>query len=235
MSHQASHAVRVLLLDDEPIVRAGLSLLLRHQRKAFLISEAQSHTHALSQIATETPDIILLNFKREDESFLEALPTLLKAASQAAAIVLLGAKDAHFGQRAMALGAMGLVQRNQSPQVLFEAIDHVLAGHVWCDCAVLSSLLQHQTSINNQNGKANLQSPKHISLTERERQLVALVGDGLNTAQIARQLFIAESTVRNHIASIFRKLGVSDRLGLAVYAHRHNLLPAHSAAASHHD
>jgi DNA-binding NarL/FixJ family response regulator len=213
-------------------VRAGLSLLLKNQRKSVVVNEAQSSTEAIAFASLEPPDVILLDLKSGDESNLNALPELLSATNHAAVIVLTSLENPRVYERAIALGAMGLVQKKQKPETLFEAIDRVHAGQVWFGHSVLAGILEDKAQkVESLADKADPEADRLASLTERERQIISLIGDGLNTEQMAARLFIAESTVRNHVASIFRKLNVSDRLCLAVYAYRHGL---HQAPSQHH-
>jgi two-component system nitrate/nitrite response regulator NarL len=216
--------IRLLLIADEPIMRAGLRLLLKDQRKSLTVNEAASYTEAFTIASQEPPDIILLDLKPGDDKNLNALPELLTGTNHAAVIVLTGMDDPQTHQRAIALGAMGLVQKKQKPAALFEAIDHVHSGQVWVGHSVLAGIFKTQAqTLEKHVDKADSEAARLASLTERERQIISLISDGLNTEQMATHLFIAESTVRNHVASIFKKLNVPDRLRLAVYAYRHGL------------
>jgi len=224
--------IRVLLIDDEPIVRAGMRLLLKNQRKSLMVHEAGNHQEALTIASQEPPDIILLDLKPDDDRSLNALPELLSATNHAAVIVLTSLENPQVYERAISLGAMGLVQKKQEPAALFEAIDRVHAGQVWFGHSVLAGILKTKAqTLEKGTDKADPEAARLASLTERERQIITLIGDGLNTEQMAARLFIAESTVRNHVASIFKKLNVPDRLCLAVYAYRHGL---NKAPSQHH-
>lgn len=224
MTGASSKPIRVLLIDDEPIVRAGLTLLLQKQGKSLAVKEAESYTEAIAIANQEPPDIILLDLKSGDDSNLGILPELLRATNHAPMIVLTSLDSPELYERAIALGAMGLVQKKQKPETLFEAIDRVHAGQVWFGHSVLAGILKTKAQmLEKRTEKTDPEAARLASLTPREREIISLIADGLNTEQMAARLFIAESTVRNHVASIFRKLNVPDRLRLAVYAYRHGL------------
>jgi len=105
---------------------------------------------------------------------------------------------------------------------LLKAITKVYAGEIWFDRSMMGSVLSQMSRV----GKGNNQDPEAVkmaTLTEREREIITLIGEGLKNKQIADRLFISETTVRHHLTSIFAKLEVSDRLELIIYAFRHNL------------
>jgi DNA-binding NarL/FixJ family response regulator len=225
-------SIHVLLIDDEPIMRAGLSLLLKEQQKTLEVHEAESYTEALVMASHKAPDIILLDLKPGNDCNFNALPELLTATNYAPVIVLTSLEDPQVYERALALGVMGLVRKKQKPATLFEAIDQVHAGQVWFEHSIMANILKGKVQkVESPAVQADPEAERLASLTKRERQIISLIGDGLNTEQIAVRLFIAESTVRNHVASIFKKLNVPDRLRLAVYAYRHGL---HQEPSLHH-
>ncbi|HXG64796.1 MAG TPA: response regulator transcription factor [Blastocatellia bacterium] len=221
MSSNVTEPIRILLVDDHRILRAGLRMLIEDQPGMTLIGEAGTRAEALALAARERPDIILLDLDLAGESSLDFLPELLATADRARVIILTGVRDLALHQRAIALGAMGLVLKDQTGETLIKAIEKVHAGEVWIDRVMTASVLAELAGAKAK--KDDPEAAKIATLTEREREIIALVGEGLPNKQIASRLFISEKTVRNHLVSIYSKLEVSDRLELAIYASRHGL------------
>jgi DNA-binding NarL/FixJ family response regulator len=117
---------------------------------------------------------------------------------------------------------MGLVLKEKAAEVLLQAIEKVRAGEVWLDGAMIASVLREMTHTREAQ-PVNPKSARLALLTEREREVIALVGQGLRNKQVAERLFISETTVRHHLTAIFAKLEVADRLELVIYAYRHGL------------
>src|SRR5262249_37417395 len=135
-------------------------------------------------------------------------------------LILTGVRDPDLHQRALSLGAMGLVLKEQLADVLLQAIVKVHAGEAWLEPTMMASVLGALVRAQ----RPDPEVAKIASLTARERDIIALIGEGLRNRQIAACLRISETTVRHHLTSIFNKLGVGDRLELLVYIHRHDLL-----------
>lgn len=213
--------VRVLLIDDHAVVRAGLRMLLESQPGLIVVGEAANRSEALAA-ARERPDIILLDLVLAEGSGLDFLPELLDVAEGARVLILTAVHDSEVHRRAIRLGAMGLVPKEEGAEILLKAIEKVHAGEVWLDRSMVASILGEMT----QPGTGKPTDPRAASvakLSAREREVVALVGEGLKNKQIAERLFISEATVRHHLTSIFGKLGVADRLELAIFAYQYGL------------
>jgi len=221
---------RVLIVDDHAMFRQGLRLLIESCRSDELeprpqfevVGEAGNRADALALAAREQPDVILLDLILQDEDGLESLPELLGAARGARVLVLTGVSGAEEHYRAVRLGAMGVVTKMQAPEVLFRAIESVCAGEVWIEPSMTVRILSEMLH-NPEARKQDPEAEKIARLTARERGVITLVGDGLRNKQIADRLNISEVTVRHHLTSIFSKLKVRDRLGLALYAYRYGL------------
>jgi len=213
-------AVRVLLIDDHLIPRAGLRLLLESQPGLVVVGEAGHRADALEHTTREQPDIILLALPLGEDNALDFMPDLFAAAHQARVIVLSRLNDRELHRHSVTRGAMGVVAMQQAPEALFKAIECVHAGQVWVERSILASVLNEMWH----PAPGGNAAARIATLTQREREVITLVAQGLKNKQIAERLYVTESTVRNHLAAIFTKLGVSDRLGLGIYAHQHGLL-----------
>lgn len=220
---QDTLTLNILLVDDEAIMRAALSALLKGQRHRIEVSEVDDLTKAANLVRSFSPDIILFNLKSNDDAVLDSLSTLLTVARSSPIIVLIGMENTGLYRQVITSGAMGIVQRTHTPAILFQAIEWVLKGQVWFEQYMITGLLDDNKRFGEKEENQNLDVTKIESLTEREREIIFLICDGSSTKQLAMRLFIAESTVRNHISSIFKKLDVSDRLSLVLYAQNHGL------------
>jgi len=216
-----ARSIRVLLVDDHALVRAGLRMLIESQPGLTVVGEACDRAGAVTIAANERPDIILLDLDLGDESGLDLIPDLRGTASGARILILTGLRDANAHRRAVRLGAMGLVQKEMAGEVLIKAIEKVNAGEVWLDRATTASLFAEMSEAAEK--RQDVEFARIASLSCREREVIALIGEGLNNKRIAERLFISETTVRHHLTSIFNKLGVADRLELLVYAYRNKL------------
>ncbi len=174
--------------------------------------------------AREPADIVLVDENLTERS-VDALQPLVRACHPAHVIVFTDNQgDVADERAAVRAGVKGLVRKDASLDTLINAIEKVHAGEVWLPRALVASAL---SDLARPNGHAQTSVARGLSsLTRREIEIIALICDGLKNQQMADRLFISETTVRHHLTSIFAKLGVRDRLRLAVYAYRHGLAAA---------
>jgi two-component system, NarL family, nitrate/nitrite response regulator NarL len=213
--------IRILLIDDHVIVRAGLRMLLENHDGMIVVGEAGTPAEGLRIAEREQPDIVLLDLDMGAESGLDFIPQCLTAVPPARVVILTGLRDAEAHRRAVHLGALGLVFKEKAAEVLIKAIQKVYKGEVWLDRALMATVLSERSHADER--KPDAETKKISFLTEREREVVGLVCEGLKNKQIGDRLFISEATVRNHLTSILSKLGLSDRFELALFAYRHHL------------
>ena len=219
MSSAISATIRVLIVDDHAVVRAGLRMLIDQDPDMKVTSVAGNRSEALAAAASDPPNIIILDIVLGDEDGLSLLPELRAVAPNARVLVLTGLRSSESQRQAMRAGAMGIVLKEHAVEVLIKAIKKVHHGEVWLDRLTMGSVLQEMT----EEKQPDPDQEKIASLTDREREVVNLVGEGLKNKQIAAKLFISETTVTHHLSSVFSKLAVSDRLELIIYAFRHGL------------
>ena len=219
MSAALSAPIGVLIVDDHAVVRAGLRMLIDQDPDMKVKSVAANRSEALAAAASDQPNIIILDIVLGDEDGLSLLPELKAVAPNSRVLVLTGLRSSESQRQAMRAGAMGIVLKEHAVEVLIKAIKKVHHGEVWLDRLTMGSVLQEMT----EEKPADPDQEKIASLTEREREVVTLVGEGLKNKQIAAKLFISETTVTHHLSSVFSKLEVSDRLELIIYAFRHGL------------
>jgi two-component system nitrate/nitrite response regulator NarL len=223
MATSAIDRIRVLLIDDYQLVRTGLRLLIERNPHMTVVGEATIGAEAIEIAARERPDIVLLDLNMGGESGLNLLPGLF-AAANTRVILVNGERAPDEYLRAVRMGVMGLVRKEQAAEILIQAIEKVYAGETWLERALVARVL---TVISGQRGagqdQAAIEASKIARLTPREREAVALIGEGLYNKQIAERLSISQVTVSHHLTSIFHKLGLANRFDLVVYAYHHGL------------
>ena len=227
MATSLPQPIGVVIVDDHAVVRTGLRMLIESRPGLLVVGEASNGAEALAVVARTQPDIIVLDLDLGGESGLECFPALRTAASTARVLVLTGVRDPELHRRAVRLGSMGLVRKEEAAEVLLQAIEKVHVGEVWLEPTMIASVLGEITGTR-ASQPLDPEAAKIASLTEREREVVTLMSQGLRNKQIAERLGISETTVRHHLTSIFAKLGVTDRLELVIYTYRHGLTgPSH--------
>jgi DNA-binding NarL/FixJ family response regulator len=219
--------IRILLVDDHRVIRKGLRALLNEYAEFEVVGEAGSAAEALPLVHSERPDVILLDLDLGGVSGLDLLKELTTAASGSRALVLTGVRDKTLHRQAVQLGAMGIVLKDHAAEILVEAIQKVYSGEMWLDRATIVSIL-----VSPRSGEPGPERVKIAMLTDREREIIALLAEGLRNKQIAERLFISEITVRHHLTSIFNKLGVSDRVELLIYAYRNGIVAVPGASSN---
>jgi two-component system nitrate/nitrite response regulator NarL len=222
VNKSAKEPIRIILLDNHVLVRAGMSLIIESQPDMQVVAQAGNLNEALDLIAEKKPDIILIEFDDGAGFNFEVLPDLIKSWSKARMILVTGSNDSEISLRAVNFGVVGVVLKTQPPEILLKAIRKVHQGEVWIEHSLIASLVTQ--SIHGKPGKAADPKADVIQLlSKREREVIQFIGHGLKNKQIAEHLCICETTVRHHLTSIYSKLGVADRLELLVFAQRHHL------------
>lgn len=222
MLTQEARPIRILLVDDHAVVRAGLRMLVQSRPGMTIVGEAGNRDDALALAASEHPEIIVLDLDLGSDSGMTLIAELIAAASEARIIILTGLRDPEAHRQAVLLGAMGIVKKEKAAEVLIAAIERVSEGEAWLDPSLMAGVLNEMTR-SGKAGKTDPEGRKIATLTKREREVIALIGEGIKNKEIATRLFISETTVRHHLTSIYDKLDVADRVELLIYAFRHGL------------
>ena len=212
--------IRIGLVDDHPIVREGLRKLLSLEEDFEVVGEADNGRSALELIEDLHPDVLLLDLKMPGMDGLAALQTLQHASHQTKIIVVTASEDKNEWVQAMKLGCSGIVIKQTQPELIVKSIRKVYAGEIWLDSHTTAAVMRQFASPQDTAAAANggKGGRERSPLSAREREIVALVAQGYKNKEMAEKMFISEQTVKNHLHNIFDKLGVSDRLELALYA-----------------
>lgn len=221
-SNPSSETIRVLLCDHHACFRDGLSQIINATEGMRVVGEAGDLNSAVSSAKENHPDIILLELNLGGVLDLEVIPHLLKASPKSRIILLTGLREMQIHHKAIELGAMGIILKEERAKVVIKAIQKVSSGEVWIDRMMMAEFIAkmaHGASSEVQDYEAT----NIAQLTEREREVIQLIGKGYKNKQIAEELSISEITVRHHLTSIYSKLNVSDRLELIIFAYRNHL------------
>ena len=212
--------IRVAIADDHPIVRDGIRKLLMLEDDVEVVGEAGDGREILQLIQEKDPDVLLLDLRMPNMDGLAVMQTLQNANMRTKVIVLTASEDKSEFVQAMKLGCSGIVLKQTQPDLIVKSIRKVYAGEIWLDSHTTAAVMrQFASPADIANGIAAAGKTRERSpLSQREREIVALVSQGYKNKEMAEKMFISEQTVKNHLHNIFDKLGVSDRLELALYA-----------------
>lgn len=204
--------IRVLIAGDHALFREGLRLFLLQQEDMQVIGEAADGSQALRMAETLHPDILLLDVQMPNVGGLEILPNLRARSPRTNVLILSGVLEDTFIAEALQQGAMGYLLKTATHADLVKAIRTTHAGELWAQRKVLTQVLEHMR----QQIGALQRRPLELreTLTDREREIVNWVMEGMLNKEIATQLSISEKTVKAHLRNIFRKLKVSRRAQL---------------------
>lgn len=219
--------IRIVVADDHPIFRDGLCKLLALEDDFEVVGQAQDGRQVLEVLQQQEPDILLLDLKMPGLDGLATLQRLQSAKSKTRVIVLTASDDKNEFVQAMKLGTSGIVLKQTATELLIKSIRKVHAGEIWLDSHTTAAVIrQFVAADENPPAPPPTSAPRERErspLSQREREIVALVAQGFKNKEMAEKMFISEQTVKNHLHNIFDKLGVSDRLELALYAIHNNL------------
>jgi len=205
--------------DDHAIFRDGLRKLLADAEEIQIVGEASNGVECIKMLAKLKPDILLLDLRMPEKDGLGVLEEVNFDSTPTRVIVLTAAEDDRDVVRAMRLGARGVVLKQSASDLLVKAIHKVFDGEIWLDNRMTAEVIDAFKK----SAEAGQRREKPL-LSDREKEIVQLVAQGFRNREIGEKLFISEQTVKNHLHNIFDKLGVSDRLELALYAIHHRLI-----------
>ncbi|HYW41474.1 MAG TPA: response regulator transcription factor [Bryobacteraceae bacterium] len=219
--------IRIVVADDHPIFRDGLCRLLALEEDFEVVAQASDGRQVLDVLQQLEPDILLLDLKMPGLDGLATLQRLQAARNKTRVIVLTASDDKNEFVQAMKLGTSGIVLKQTATELLIKSIRKVHAGEIWLDSHTTAAVIR-QFVANDEAPAPQQIAPagrdrERSPLSQREREIVALVAQGFKNKEMAEKMFISEQTVKNHLHNIFDKLGVSDRLELALYAIHNNL------------
>lgn len=211
--------INILIADDHSMVRQGLKQILELEKDIAVIAQASNGEEAVELARLHKPDIILMDINMPGMNGLQAIKELKKESSPTKIIVLTIHEDREYLFKTLQMGAEGYVLKDAEPSVLIEAIRNVNKGRTYIQSNMTGELVREFNRVT-LRGK---EKHEENNLTAREIEVLELIADGMINKEIARELYISEKTVKNHVSNIFKKLNVSDRTQAAIYAFKHNI------------
>ena len=215
-SDDPTEPARVLIVDDHEVLTASLAQVLDHEPDLTVVGAAGTLEKARALLATAAPDVVLLDHRMPDGDGVEAIPELLALRPEASIVVLTATTADHVLIAAIEGGASGFVSKTRGLDEVTNAVRAAAAGESVISPEMLARLLPRL----HRSGR-----PAHTDLTEREREVLGLVADGMTNAAIAEHLVVSVHTVRNHVANLSTKLGAHSKLEALSIAVREGLLP----------
>jgi two-component system, NarL family, nitrate/nitrite response regulator NarL len=214
--------IRVLIADDHPVVRVGLRNMLQADPMVQVVGEARDGVEALELVRNLHPDILLLDLAMPNVAGMDALREMTTGGLNTRTIVLTGLIDKRQVLEALQLGARGVVLKDAVVEHLTACIRAVMQGQYWLEGHPVQNLVQVLRDLAAQTAPPQRRT---YGLTARELEVVNLITEGCTNKDIAKTFGISEETVKRHLTNIFNKLGVGNRLELALFALNHSLLP----------
>jgi DNA-binding NarL/FixJ family response regulator len=210
--------IRLVIADDHPVIRDGLKRLLRLESDFEIVGEACDGLEVLEKVYELDPDILLLDLRMPKLHGLSAMRALRQSGARTRIIVLTASDDKKEFVQAMKLGCSGVVRKQSSPDLIAKSIRQVHSGEIWLDADTTAAVLRQFSKPPAENEtRPGRRDRERGALSVREREIAALVAEGLKNREIAERMFISEQTVKNHLHSIFEKLSVVDRLELTLH------------------
>jgi DNA-binding NarL/FixJ family response regulator len=215
--------IRILIADDHPVFRQGLISLFRNNREFDVVGEATDGKQALELTQSLRPDVLLLDLLMPRLTGLETLRELSGATVPVRTILLTASIEKEQIAQALQLGARGIVLKEASTNVLMDSIRTVMDGQFWVGQERVADMMDILRNCLPAAGPAT-NSKKNFGLTARELDVVGSIVSGFTNREIASKFSISEQTVKHHLRNIFDKVGVSNRLELALFAINHGLV-----------
>jgi len=212
--------IRVLIADNQSMVRAGFRMLLSGEQDIEVVAEAKDGLEAVAKAARLDPTVILMDIRMPELDGLEATRRIIAANDAARILILTTFGLDEYVYEALRAGASGFVLKDDPPEQLIGAVHTVAAGDALLSPAITKRVIKQFTRI------PRLTPPKELDeLTAREHDILRLIADGLSNAEIGRRLYISETTVKTHVTHILQKLGLRDRVQAVVLAYQAGLTP----------
>lgn len=214
--------VKVMIADDQELLRTGFRLILERQEGVEVVGEAADGADAVVQARTHTPDVVLMDIRMPGMDGIQATRLILAepAAAHTRILILTTFDLDEYVYDALRAGASGFLLKDLTPEQLVDAVLAAPQGDALLAPAITRRLIDHFTAA----GRAPERPATLSRLTPREIEVLQLLAQGLSNAEIATQLFVAETTVKTHIARLLTKLALRDRVQAVVFAYQHGLV-----------
>jgi DNA-binding NarL/FixJ family response regulator len=211
--------IRVLLADDQELVRAGFRMILETQADIEVVGEAGDGVEAVAATRRLRPDVVLMDIRMPNLDGLQATKQVMATGSRSRVLILTTFDLDEYVYQALAAGASGFLLKNAPPEQLIDAVRVVAAGDALLSPAITRRVIEQFTWLPPPGGTDVL-----AGLTDREREVLKLVARGMSNAEIAAELFVSDATVKSHVAHLLAKLQLRDRVQAVVLAYESGLV-----------
>jgi DNA-binding NarL/FixJ family response regulator len=208
--------IRVVLVDDEAMVRVGLRMVLSGEDDIEVVGEAADGGAAVAVVEETRPDVVLMDVRMPHVDGIEGSRRVLAAAPEVRVVVLTTFDEDEYVESALRAGVSGFLLKVAPPERLVDAVRTVAAGGGLLDPAVTVRVIETFASTSPLRTR---RTERLDALTERERDVLRLIGRGLSNAEIAAELYLGETTVKTHVSNVLAKLGLRDRVQAVVAAY----------------
>ncbi|MEU9607953.1 response regulator transcription factor [Streptomyces sp. NPDC048057] len=218
----SERTIRVMIVDDQMMVREGFSVLLNAMPDIEVVGEAVNGREAVAKVAELTPDVVLMDIRMPELNGIEATREIVAAHADSKVLVLTTFDLDEYVYQALRAGASGFLLKDASARQLAEGVRVVAAGEALLAPTVTRRLI---TEFSRLSQAPKVGAPAQVGeLTERETEVLVLIAQGLSNAEIAAHLVVAESTIKTHVSRVLVKLGLRDRTQAAVFAYEARLV-----------
>ncbi|CAM5614198.1 DNA-binding response regulator [Streptomyces spiroverticillatus] len=221
----AARPIRVLIVDDQMMVREGFSVLLNAMPGIEVVGEAVDGRQAIAQAAALRPDVVLMDIRMPELNGIEATREIVAADGDAKVLVLTTFDLDEYVYQALRAGASGFLLKDASARQLAEGVRVVAGGEALLAPAVTKRLIAEFSKLTEASSVRRPAALTQIGdLTDRETEVLVLIANGLSNGEIASRLVVAESTIKTHVSRVLVKLGLRDRTQAAVFAYEARLV-----------
>ena len=215
-----SEKIKVMLVDDEQLIRSGLKIMLETYPDIEVIHQAGNGREAFECCKKEAPDVVLMDIRMPVSTGIEGTKLIKEAYPEVKIVMVTTFQDTEYIVEAMQYGASGYLLKDSSYEAIYDGIKVALSGKVVMDATVSEKLVMQPKAPASSIEKKDISS---FGLTDREIELIRLVSQGLNNKEISEALFLSEGTVKNNISTILSKLALRDRTQLVIFAYDHHI------------
>lgn len=213
----AGQRIRVVIADDEPLIRAGIRMILTSDPEIEVVAEATNGREAIERVRAHAAEVVLLDIQMPVLDGLSALPELRRAAPSTRVIVLTTFGERENVLRALEHGGAGFLLKDTAPAELIGAVRAAAVGDAYLSPAATRHVVD-QLASGREGARAERARARVAALSEREREVLALLGEGLSNADAGRRLHMSEATVKTYVSRILAKLGCENRVQAALLA-----------------
>jgi DNA-binding NarL/FixJ family response regulator len=214
----AARPIRVLIVDDDPLVRAGLTMMLAGSDEVRIVAEASDGTQVAAAVREHSPEVVLMDIRMPRMDGLAATELLCREPAAPEIIILTTFDADEYVLRALRAGASGFLLKDTPPADLIRAIQLVAAGDAMLSPGVTRRLLTHVTDPGGSDRRARA-TDLLSRLSEREREVAIALGRGKSNAEIGSELYLSVATVKAHVSRLLTKLDLTNRVQIALLAH----------------